>query len=78
MMKFLSTVAIGIGLGLTAAPALAQTETTADTVVATVNGAEVTIGHLILARTELPAQYQQIPDDLCFRAYWIKSFSLSC
>lgn len=66
MKKFLATVAIGLGLGLTAAPVLAQSETTADTVVATVNGAEITFGHLIIARNELPAQYQQIPDELLF------------
>lgn len=35
---------------------------TADTVVATVNGTEITLGHLIVARARLPEQYQQIPD----------------
>ncbi|WP_343080360.1 peptidylprolyl isomerase [Ostreiculturibacter nitratireducens] len=53
-----------------AAPALAQdttaTDVTADTVVATVNGAEITLGHLIAARKTLPAQYLQLPDDVLF------------
>ena len=66
MKKFLTTTALCLGLSLASFPVVAQSETTADTVVATVNGAEITIGHLILARTELPAQYQQIPDDLLF------------
>ncbi|WP_343116316.1 peptidylprolyl isomerase [Ostreiculturibacter nitratireducens] len=53
-----------------AAPALAQdttaTDVTADTVVATVNGVEITLGHLIAARKTLPAQYLQLPDDVLF------------
>lgn len=40
-------------------PAVAE-EVTADTVVATVGGAEITVGHMIAARQTLPAQYQQI------------------
>ncbi|MEM9343192.1 MAG: peptidylprolyl isomerase [Pseudomonadota bacterium] len=48
-----------------ATPLSAQ-ETTADTVVATVNGLEITVGHMIMARSSLPQQYQQIPDEQLF------------
>jgi peptidyl-prolyl cis-trans isomerase C len=45
----------------TAAPA---TPVTRDTVVATVNGVAITVGHLIVARDALPAQYQQMPNEM--------------
>lgn len=49
-------------------PALAQDEAaSADTVVATVNGTEITLGELIILREKLPAQYQSLPDDLLFK-----------
>ncbi len=44
-------------------PAAAQD---ADTVVATVNGAEITLGQMIMARTTLPEQYQALPDEVLF------------
>lgn len=44
----------------------AQTPVTADTVVATVNGVEITAGHLVLMRSQLPQQYQQLPDSALF------------
>jgi peptidyl-prolyl cis-trans isomerase C len=53
----------------TTAPAAGtQTTTpaTADTVVATVNGTEITIGHMIAVRGTLPEQYQTLPDDVLF------------
>jgi peptidyl-prolyl cis-trans isomerase C len=59
MKKFLASVAV---TALLALPAAAQDEPTADTVVATVNGTEITVGHLIVARQALPQQYQQLPD----------------
>lgn len=40
----------------------------ANTVVAAVNGEEITIGHMIMARENLPAQYKQLPDDVLFNA----------
>lgn len=49
------------------APATAETiDVTADTVLATVNGQEITLGHMILARAELPQEYQQIPPDALY------------
>lgn len=60
-LTFLS--AIGLA-ALTALPLAA--EPTADTVVARVNGAEITLGHVILARFALPQQYQQLPDEVLY------------
>lgn len=37
-----------------------------DTVIATVNGVEITVGHVLQARTSLPAQFQQMPMDSLF------------
>lgn len=46
-------------------PVFAQ-DPTAATVVATVNGTEITLGNLIVARSKLPPEYQSLPDDLIF------------
>ncbi|QFT64630.1 peptidylprolyl isomerase [Roseivivax sp. THAF30] len=35
-------------------------------VVATVNGEEITLGHMIMVRAGLPEQYQQLPPDVLF------------
>lgn len=53
--------ALSIGLAL---PLAAQTD--ADTVVATVNGTEITLGQMIVLREQLPAQYQALPDEVLF------------
>ncbi len=50
-----------------APPALAQDDVTADTVVATVNGTEITLGHMLMLRTTLPEQYQQLPANVLFQ-----------
>lgn len=47
------------------APALAEGET-ADTVVATVNGTNITLGQVIALGQRLPQQYQSMPDDALF------------
>lgn len=50
-----------------ATPVLAQdAEVTAETIVAVVNGTEITMGHVILLRTQLPEQYLTAPDDILF------------
>lgn len=50
-----------------ATPVLAQdAEVNAETVVAVVNGTEITMGHVILLRTQLPEQYLSAPDDILF------------
>lgn len=62
MMKRLALAAL---LSMTA-PAMAE-EPTADTVVATVNGTKITLGHMIVLREGLPQQYQSLPDDVLFK-----------
>lgn len=49
-----------------AAPAWAEGET-ATTVIATVNGTEITLGQMIALRETLPPQYQSLPDDVLFK-----------
>ena len=52
-----------------ALPAQAQTEpapVTADTVVATVNGTDITLGHMLVLRARLPQQYQSLPPEALF------------
>lgn len=62
-LKTLSAAVLMMGIGLSA---VAQDAPSADTVVATVNGKEITLGHLLVARTALPQQYQQLPNDVLF------------
>lgn len=40
----------------------------ANTVIASVNGEEITLGHMIMARDSLPEQYKQLPDDVLYNA----------
>jgi peptidyl-prolyl cis-trans isomerase C len=48
-------------------PALAEDKAyDASTVVATVNGVPITLGHVIVMRDQLPPQYQNLPDDVLF------------
>jgi peptidyl-prolyl cis-trans isomerase C len=61
-------VGAGFALALLAAvPSAAEdTRPTAETVVATVNGTAITLGHVIVAAEALPDQYRQLPDDVLF------------
>jgi len=47
-------------------PPAEMQDVTADTVIATVNGEDITIGHLVLARLSLPDQYQTLPNEVLF------------
>jgi peptidyl-prolyl cis-trans isomerase C len=62
-MRFMAGAMISLVMAL---PALAD-DVTADTVVATVNGTDITIGAMIAARESLPAQYQAMPADQLFK-----------
>lgn len=62
-LTFLASAALSIAL---AVPGFAQDEMTLETVVATVNGKDITLGHMIVARAGLPDQYQQLPDEVLF------------
>jgi peptidyl-prolyl cis-trans isomerase C len=61
--RFCGTLALGLGFAL---PAVAQ-DPTATTVLATVNGVEITLGDIIITRDGLPDQYKALPDDVLFK-----------
>ena len=65
---FRAAIALSLALSASvlAAPVQAQ-DVTAKTVVATVNGTEITLGHMLALRDRLPAQYQTLPDDVLFK-----------
>lgn len=52
---------------LIAPPATAEDAPAADTVVATVDGTEITLGHMIALRAGLPAQFAQVPADVLYK-----------
>ena len=60
---FLPSLALAAVMAL---PLAAETKPDASTVVARVNGDEITLGHLIAAAFALPAQYQQLEDDVLY------------
>lgn len=62
-LTLLSTLALSVTLAL---PLAAEDTPLADTVVARVNGEEITLGHLIVIRAFLPEQYNNMPDDLLY------------
>lgn len=60
-MGRISTLLCATGLTLTlSGQAIAQD---ASTVLATVNGTEITLGHMIALQERLPEQYKELPDD---------------
>ena len=68
--KFMAAIAFA---GVLAMPATAQDNTakadvSPDTVVATVNGTDITIANMIMMRDALPDQYKSLPDDVLFNA----------
>ncbi len=54
-------------LGASALPIFAQDEVDPNQVLATVNGTEITLAHVIALRSELPQQYDQFPSALLFQ-----------
>lgn len=62
-LTFLSAAALSLTLML---PAQAEDAPGVDTVLATVDGVEITLGHVIQTRQTLPPQYQQLPADVLF------------
>ncbi|WP_417523268.1 peptidylprolyl isomerase [Marinovum sp.] len=63
MLKSVKTAALMAAL---ASPVLAEQHAPVDVdqVVATVNGTEITLGHMIMIRASLPEQLRQLPDDV--------------
>ena len=66
MRKGVTFLATLILAGSMALPSAAQDAPSSDTVVATVNGTDITLGHVIVAFASLPQQYQQIPPSELF------------
>lgn len=65
-MAVKSTLLAALILGAALCAPLAAQEPGARTVLAVVNGTEITLGHLIAARAGLPAEYQSLPDVVIF------------
>lgn len=62
-LNFLRGSAVAL---LLATPVFADDSPSADTVVASVNGTQITLGQMIAIRAGLDAQYQSLPDDVLF------------
>ena len=63
-LQFLAGAVLSLGLAL---PVAAEEAPTAATVVAVVNGTQITLGHMIAARESLPEQYKSLPADVLFK-----------
>ena len=63
----LLTPAFAQGEAAPAAEAAPTTPASVDTVLATVNGAPITLGNVIAMRERLPEQYQGLPDDVLLK-----------
>jgi peptidyl-prolyl cis-trans isomerase C len=64
-IKSLAAFALAAGLSL-ALPAQSEEALTTGTVMATVDGTEITLGHMIALRQSLPQQYDQIPANVLY------------
>lgn len=65
MQKYVTYLGAAALTTLISTAATAQ-DVTADTVVATVGETEITLGEIIIARTALPPQYSQFPNEVLF------------
>lgn len=63
-LTFLPSLALAAMMAL---PVAAETEPSVDTVVARVNGDEITLGHVIATAVGLPPQYQQLEDEVLYQ-----------
>ncbi|MBE1284517.1 MAG: peptidylprolyl isomerase [Rhodobacteraceae bacterium] len=64
-LTFLPSITLAAALTL---PSLVSAEPHAESVVATVNGEDITLGHLVLAYDRLPQQYKQLEPEVLFDA----------
>jgi peptidyl-prolyl cis-trans isomerase C len=62
-VKLLSALALAVALS---APAVADDAPDANTVVASVNGQDITLGQMIVVRASLPEEYQELPNEVLF------------
>jgi peptidyl-prolyl cis-trans isomerase C len=66
-MGFIKQVSMASAFVITlAVPSVAQDTPNADTVLATVNGTTITLGHLVAIASGLPAQYNEVPVEQLF------------
>jgi peptidyl-prolyl cis-trans isomerase C len=65
MMKHATYFGSAALIAVLASPVAAQ-DATAASVVATISGTEITLGEMIIARAQLPQQYQALPADVLF------------
>jgi len=67
-MKLTTKFLAGLAVSATLAFGVAAEETpTARTIIATVDGVNITLGHVIALRGRLPQQYQDLPDDVLYQ-----------
>lgn len=66
-MLYRTKILASAALALCLSSAVSAETPTAETVVATVNGEDITLGHMIAIRATLPEQYQNLPNDVLFR-----------
>ena len=66
MLKRLRFLPVAVLAATLSAPLAAQDAADPSTVVASVNGVEITLGHMIIAHATLPQEYQQYPADVLF------------
>lgn len=64
-LTFLPALALAAAFTL---PSAVTAKPQADSVVAVVNGEEITLGHMIIAHEALPQQYKQLPPDVLYKA----------
>ncbi len=67
MVRFSRSGVVVAALLVFSPPALAETEPSRDTVLATVNGTDITLGHVLAARDNLPEQFRAMPPDALFQ-----------
>jgi peptidyl-prolyl cis-trans isomerase C len=65
MLKAITLLGAAVIAAMLTAPVVAEGPT-ADTVVGTVNGTDITLGQMIALREGLPAEYKSLPDDVLF------------
>jgi len=72
MANRIITAAFGLAALTMAGQLAAKDGTDASTVVATVNGHDITVGHMILMHDDLPDQFKQYPDEILFDAIYLQ------
>ncbi len=69
MNRYIRIIAVvTVSLATSATVAVAQDTPTANTPMATVDGVDITLGHVVALRGRLPAEYQDLPNDVLMKA----------